>query len=270
MKLRAEAAARTDFLPRATLPEAGPNHFYATVVRCRDASHCRADPKDGDIVRTCSSVVGIVLAGIVLAGTWLAAPPAAAQAVRVADAQLITALNDCLQDRFKDVDEGFGFRRIVRIGETPHRFTPENARELTAVRGLERAGLRVVLYLTGRRVLQPRPDRVVPGTIVGRRIINGPVLVTSAKAPVVDAPAGMDLWDESRRAIELFGRAESHEFTMDAWTFTARPVRAMAQACLRCHSADGTESLRSLPTPARDLHIGDPLGIVLYGVQREQ
>jgi hypothetical protein len=136
------------------------------------------------------------------------------------------------------------------------------------VEALERAGLRVVLYLTGRQVLQPKPDAVDPEVIVGRRIIKGPALVTSADGPALDAPSGVELWTERGRAMALFDRAESHEFTMSAWAFTARPVRAVAKACLRCHRADGTASLAPRPTAAQDLRIGDALVFVLYGVRK--
>jgi len=40
----------------------------------------------------------------------------------------IGQLNDGIQERFKDVDEQFGIRRIVTT-RTPHRFTPETVAE---------------------------------------------------------------------------------------------------------------------------------------------
>jgi len=40
------------------------------------------------------------------------------------------SLDARVQERFKEVDRVFGFRRIVRPGETAHRFRPENVREL--------------------------------------------------------------------------------------------------------------------------------------------
>jgi hypothetical protein len=93
---------------------------------------------------------------------------------------VIAEFDECLQQRFKDVDEGFGFRRIVKIGDTPHHVDPENAREESAVRDLEREGLRVVLYLTGRRVLTVGR---APGAGLGSPLIKGAVEVTSAQHP---------------------------------------------------------------------------------------
>lgn len=71
---------------------------------------------------------------------------------------LIAAFNGCIQGRFQDIDKSFGLRRIIKPGATPHRFEPESTRELDVVRALEAEGFRVVLYLTGRRVLRPKPQ----------------------------------------------------------------------------------------------------------------
>jgi hypothetical protein len=218
-------------------------------------------------MRSRSTIIGILLAGIALAGTGLSAPTAAAQGRRGFE-PLLAALNDCIQERFKDVDEGFGFRRLVRIGDTPHRFRPENAREMTAVGALERSGLQVVLYLAGRRVLQPIADPADFEAIIGRLMIKGPARVTSADATPPEPPSGLDLWTESRRAMASFERADSHEFTLRDWAFTARPVRAISRACLRCHIADGSATPWPKSSPAGDLRVGDALGVILYGVQK--
>lgn len=177
---------------------------------------------------------------------------------------VIVAFDESLQRRFADVDEGFGFRRIVKSGETPHRFKPENAREESAVRDLEREGLRVVLYLTGRRALAA--DGRASGTGRGAPLVKGPVEVTTAQRQGGPGPdPSLDLRDESRRAMLAFEQASLYEFTAGDWTFVARPVRASDASCLRCHEADG----RTRTIPARDrvpsLRVGDALGAVLYG-----
>lgn len=69
----------------------------------------------------------------------------------------IASLNRSIQDRFKEVDRLFGLRRIVVIGDTPHRFRPESVAELSAVQELRDARLRVALYIAGRRVLEQYP-----------------------------------------------------------------------------------------------------------------
>jgi hypothetical protein len=179
---------------------------------------------------------------------------------------VISSLNDCIQARFRDVDEKFGLRRIATPDETPHRFRPENAREIEAVRALERSGMEVILYLTGRQVLGEKPQ---PATLTDDRawgLIKGPVLITSSASASagVAAPKPMDLWDESARAMRVFEKADSYNFVRAGWNFTARPVRATEDICLRCH----TGRARALGIPIGEgstLKLGDAIGVVLYG-----
>jgi hypothetical protein len=216
-----------------------------------------------------TSASGLAIAGLISAITVGSAGQSTTSRDLVQDRgtrarALIDEFDECLQQRFKDVDEGFGFRRIVKVGDTPHRFNPENTREEGAVRDLERAGLRVVLYLTGRRVLTEN----APGTRLGSPLIKGPVEVTSAQpqGDLHTAPS-LDLREESRRAMIMFERASSYDFTAGDWTFVAHPVPASEPSCLRCHEADG--STRMIPSRDRvtSVRVGDPLGALLYGYQ---
>jgi hypothetical protein len=212
-------------------------------------------------MRPACVVVLLTAVWCVAASARQATPPQSRQ-----EAGLLAAFNDCLQERFRDVDQAFGIRRIIRLGETPHRFAPENARELGAVRDLERGGLHVVLYLTGRQVLQPKPASTSSEGV--RPAIRGPVMVTASNRSMAPAPSAADLWDESRRALTAFARVDSHGFARDGWQFTARPVRATESVCLNCHAADGTTSYWSPPAPGSRLRVGEVLGVVLYGVRR--
>lgn len=164
----------------------------------------------------------------------------------------IASLNRSIQDRFKDVDTLFGLRRIVVIGDTPHRFKPENVAELSAVHELESARLRVALYVAGRRVLDREPDLTTKTPFaLNRRVIFGPVNVTSQES--ADAlPAATDLIEESRIAFRTLLHRDRHDFALGDWTFTARAVRAATEQCLTCH---------------RGQQVGDPLGVVLYAYQ---
>jgi hypothetical protein len=161
----------------------------------------------------------------------------------------IASLNRSIQDRFKDVDDTFGLRRIVVIGDTPHRFRPETVTELAAVREVEDVQLRVAMYVAGRRVLDREPDLTTKAPFaVDRRVIFGPIAVT----PPVSAeglPEAFDLIDESRIAFRTLGERDRYDFELANWKITARPVGATTAQCLNCH---------------RGLSMGDPLGVVLY------
>ena len=173
--------------------------------------------------------------------------------------RLIAALNDCIQERFRKVEERFGMSRIVRIGATPHVFRPEDTVETRAVGDLEAANLEVVLYVAGRTVQRPRVDTSRWSPADAWRLVKGPVAITRSSrstgiAPRVapdEPPASLDLWDEGRRAFQAFDTRDSHEFQMGSWRFIAKPVRASDVVCLTCH--DGS------------VRLGDPLGVVLYG-----
>jgi hypothetical protein len=179
------------------------------------------------------------------------------------DKELILELNDCIQERFKEIDEKFGYRRIIRIGDTPHRFKPENAKESKIVSKLEKADLKAALYLAGRRVIKSNPDiaRLQPG-----QFIKGPGLITAEDKEKESLPKAVDLLEQSRRAIVEFEKADSYDFTLAGWKFTALPVRASEESCLMCHKSDNYVSF-AVPTgdqtPVK-LKIGDVLGVVIY------
>lgn len=198
----------------------------------------------------------LLLSGAIAARSGTLAAASEPDPVRVT--RLISALNACIQERFKEVDQRFGISRVLRLDATPHLFRPEQAAELDAVAALEQANLRVVLYLASLRVRVPKPDTSGWSPANAWRLIKGPVGVTPALAPRQPEsddphpPQSLDLWDDSRRALQAFATTDSHEFQSGKWQFIARPIRASEPICLTCH---GRASL------------GDPLGVVLYGYQ---
>jgi len=183
------------------------------------------------------------------------------------DLQLLSEFNDRIQERFKDVDNGFGYRRIIRPGDTPHRFSAENAKELKIVDDLKKAEVKVALYLAGRGALLAN---TVEMKLNPRFLIKGPGLVTVGDEQKQSLPAGPDLLEQGRKAMAAFETAQSYNFTLAGWNFTARPVRASDKSCLMCHNGDGASFFaRSAEdkTPAV-LKIGDVLGVVFYGYER--
>jgi hypothetical protein len=188
---------------------------------------------------------------------------------RLPDAQALASFDDCIQERFKAVDERFGMARIMKPGAT-HGFLPKNLREAHLIRELESANLQVILYLADRWVLNPMPgpDSGYADADQAFGVIQGPVRITnraamrSSGAP--DAPPHpRDLWDDSQRAmIALSANAESYEFSRPGWKFIARPVRASSEKCLRCHS---NKVERGYPAVTSTTQIGDALAAVLYG-----
>jgi hypothetical protein len=169
----------------------------------------------------------------------------------------ILALDAAIQKRFEKFDGRFG---IVRVAVEAHKFTPENDAEMSSLRELNDAGLRVALYLGSRRLLAPQQ----PGTDGdGFDRIKGPRLITRGPFPATPVPQSMDV--EARRAFAAFERQDRHyQFVAGKWNVVARPVRAVDYSCLNCHLSTGVSSLR--PT-ASDLRVGDVIGVVLYAYQ---
>lgn len=180
-------------------------------------------------------------------------------------AGLIAALDDCIQQRFLDVDQGFGYRRIVRPGDTAHRFKPENAKELAVVDYLIRHKLDMVLYLAGREIVGPSLNSQEFDRIAGK-LIKGPVRITPNDKGMAGLPALKQLWDRGHEAMQAFHGSDNYDFNLGGWKFVARPVRASDQSCLKCHQGNGTSYLlRDRALESRPLQIGDPLGLLFYG-----
>jgi hypothetical protein len=233
----------------------------------------------------------VIISSLFIANILLQSPTAAATSSQesAAESQFIDALDDCIQQRFKDIDQMFGFRRITRAGDTPHRFKPENAKELASVSDLNSKGIHVALYLTSRSVLGDKPDenewvqdkpvrtgQGVTRTSVGsgrgfsRKIIKGPVLISAKDKD--DLPMPSELWEQSQKAILAFATKDSFEFSHGSWKIIARPVRASEQSCLKCHLSDSTRviPLNSEDEKLKPLNIGDPLGVVLYAYRERR
>jgi hypothetical protein len=206
-------------------------------------------------------LVAITLPGatiVFVASLSMAVAVSARQTPPTPETRLLSSLNSCIQARFQEIDLKFGISRVIKPGATPHRFEPGTVREISAVRDLEDAGLRVVLYLTGRQILRDKPQPPALSADAIWEVIKGPVWITpvAAAGSSTSAPPPMDLWNDSRRAMLSFAKSESHEFALGSWNFVARPVRAESM-CLNCHR-EGTAA-------ANTLKVGDPIGVVLYG-----
>lgn len=207
--------------------------------------------------------------------------------------RIIETLNDCVQDRFKEVEERLGMARVIRPG-APHLFTPERMREITIVEELDHARMRVVLYLAGREVLKPKPDARFSPMYISEEyfsnlrllmaprpikeedaiewgVIKGPIRVTPPERPKTESerpPATGELWEATRRAMQAFSRSETYDFGHGGWKFAARPIRVTDQACLNCHTPNGATLMSAGVRPDNTLRMGDAIGALLYGYKR--
>lgn len=79
----------------------------------------------------------------------------------------------------------------------------------------------------------------------------------TGRKPRAPFPSERSLLPEVARALDLFRTGNRYEFRSGDWKFTARPVPASKQACLRCHP-------QTLDGKKRE--VGDPIGVALYAV----
>lgn len=182
----------------------------------------------------------------------------------------VECLDRVIQKRFHNI-VGFGMARIVR----EKKFVPETKEEKAAVKSLEKAGLKVGLYLAGRRVLEPKSNEHLSGADFFSRTISNPIFVSS-KTGARELPERLALLEPTLKAFAAFSEGkETYEFTSANWNVRARPVRAGDQSCLRCHSegyrvvgvgdhAGITENKGNV------LQVGDPIGVLLYVYERSR
>jgi hypothetical protein len=204
---------------------------------------------------------------------------------RAAAAKAIDALDRCVQERFIRIDKGFGMSRISMAMHNTRLFVPVTESESRVVQDFETLGMRVILYVVSRQ--RPRFGPFGPSAIPP--LVQGPVFVRPTPPVVTRTPAGApfevrtgpqflnalpdaaDLAVPGVRALNESGVSESRAFEIGEWRFVARPVRASASACVNCHNRPASAAGPSVDGSADEpFRLGDPIGAVLYGYQRER
>jgi hypothetical protein len=121
---------------------------------------------------------------------------------------------------------------------TERKFLPDTSEEKAVVKELKRAGYRVTLFLAGRNILQDIPDRFrYNRRLFGSgedHMLSGPVTV--GHDDLKGLPDARALWEPAREALRQFDKGESrYAFTENGWLIDARPVKAFAEECVKCH-----------------------------------
>ena len=202
----------------------------------------------------------LTLAALTMVHAVAPTPTGATQEERasVSAVGAILALDAAIQKRFEKVDGRFGYTRLL-LRNGAHGFAPENDEEISSLRELQDANLRVALYLASRSLVATRDENRVGAS----HRIKGPLLIT--RGPFDATPPAASMRAEARRAFALFERTEQqHDFELGGWMVVARPVRALNDTCLKCHRSTGGNWPSGEPS---DLRVGDALGVVFYAYQ---
>ena len=163
-------------------------------------------------------------------------------------ADVLSDLNDCIQQRFLDT-RAFGITRILPLHGI-RQFRPENARERRTLEALEEKDFQVALFLAGRQILGPSNG------IDPRNGVQGPAYMTHF-SNTADLPQPSAFLEDARAALAAFDRGEGYQIQKNGWSVLMRPLRAKSETCVQCHTAgSGGKN--------EHLRVGDALGVVLY------
>jgi hypothetical protein len=176
----------------------------------------------------------------------------------------INQLNDCIQTRFL-ARTTFGMSRIVSSGfHGVGPFQPENPTELAVVQRLEQQHYQVALYLAGRNasttLRQIQTTAGYPLVIAQHRFgVQDPAFITGHQS-ADELPRPDTQLEDSQDALKAFENGEGYNIKRGDWNVALRPLRASNQACVDCHNNR---------TIGSRVHLGDPLGVVMYVYRRK-
>lgn len=229
-------------------------------------------------------VAWIAVLGFVFFGTRIS--PVSAQnglipnVANKPEASVIDRFDAAMHKRFL-TEPFFGMARITPIIREPqplrsshlssfNAIDPEEGNLLTA---FEKDGWDVGLYLFGRVSTKKEAK---PGYMPTFRVnyrLNEPLPITRG-VKVKDLHRSSKLMKEIKAAFIEFQtpnspRENNYEFTIGKWSYVARPVRAVNESCLKCHSDYViTEKLPDGQFKFKKREVGDANGVIVYAFAR--
>lgn len=189
---------------------------------------------------------------------------------------LIERFDGAIQQRFL-TEPSFGIRRIQPINPPgPHLeyFSPINEVEKQSVTDFDKEGWKVSLYLFGRRA----NPRIIDGKESKKFQINyrlNEPLPITPELQRKDLPRAKELIKEVKAAFIEFQTPNSpkennYEFSIGDWSYVAKPVRAVNQSCLKCHTDYViTEKIGDHRYKFRKRAVGDANGVIVYGFAKK-
>ena len=199
-------------------------------------------------------------------------PDEKAKLNRKPDDSLINSFDAAIQKRFL-TEPYFGIRRIEPSYPTnPHLeyFNPMNDEERKSITDFESSGWKVFLYLYGKKTNHRVVDGKTKKDFVIDYRINQPVTITK-NLEKKELPTGESLLKNVKEAFLAFQtpnaqNENNYEFSSGKWTYIARPVRAVNESCVKCHTDYVvTEKLKNNQFKFRKRQIGDANGVLVYG-----
>jgi hypothetical protein len=188
----------------------------------------------------------------------------------------IDAFDALIQKRFL-TEPNFGIRRIEPIiPPSPHleHFYPKNSDEEKSVENFQNDGWKTSLYLFGRKANPKLVNGKEQKVFEIKYNLHEAITVTkNVKQP--DLPKADTLLKDVKSAFIAFQTPNSenennYEFSVGKWSYVARPVRAVNESCIRCHTDYVvTEKLGDGKFTFRKRKIGDANGVIVYGFSKD-
>ena len=189
---------------------------------------------------------------------------------------LIDRFDKAVQQRFL-TEPDFGMWRIQPVyPPSPHleQFIPNNDEEKASVADFEKDGWKVSLYLFGRRATQKIVDGKEQKEFSINYRLNKPLPITRDLRGK-QLPNAKKLLKEVKAAFLEFQTPNSpnennYEFSIGKWSYVARPVRAVNQSCLKCHTDYViTEKIEDDKYKFRKRQVGDANGVIVCGFTKK-
>jgi len=189
---------------------------------------------------------------------------------------LVDRFDKAVQQRFL-TEPNFGIRRIQPVHPpSPHleQFSPINDEEKTSVADFENDGWKVSLYLFGRRATPKIADGKEQKEFTINYRLNKPLPITR-ELRGKHLPKAEKLLKEVKAAFLEFQTPNSpnendYEFSIGKWSYVAKPVRAVNQSCLKCHTDYVlTEKIEDDKYKFRKRQVGDANGVIVYGFAKK-
>jgi hypothetical protein len=189
----------------------------------------------------------------------------------------IDAFDTFIQKRFL-IEPNFGMRRVAGPPNptSPHlnSFEPRYSGEYKYVSGFEKEGWKMGIYLFGRVANHNVVKGVEQKTFSINYRLNPPLAgTTNVKSDKL--PKTKKLLNEVKSAFIAFQTPNSenennYEFSIDDWSYVARPVRAVNESCIKCHTDYViTEKLGDGKFTFRKRKVGDANGVIVYGFRKD-
>jgi len=184
--------------------------------------------------------------------------------------ELINKFDQAIHRRFLE-QPNFGIRRIGPQ-PNPHleTFVPASEDEKNSVTGFQEEGWAVGLYLFGRRANEI-PVKKNGKTVKKLHVVNklnAPLPITE-KLKSDDLAKSESLLEQVKIAFQVFQTSDNYEFEFNNRAYVAKPVRAMNESCLQCHTDFYiTKQVAKKTYKYRPRKVGDTIGVLVYSFEK--